>query len=38
MTILGLAWISTDWNPSNAGFGKGFQTTQDFSAFRYSIW
>ena len=21
----GLAWISTDWNPSNAGFGKGFR-------------
>ena len=20
-----LAWISTDWNPSNAGFGKGFR-------------
>ena len=22
---VGLAWISTDWNPSNAGFGKGFR-------------
>jgi hypothetical protein len=22
---LELAWISTDWNPSNAGFGKGFR-------------
>ena len=23
--FLTLAWISTDWNPSNAGFGKGFR-------------
>ena len=24
-TLVALAWISTDWNPSNAGFGKGFR-------------